>query len=210
MTARPFVAGAAKVVLEGTVGTHPWAVVLHSSYTGTAPTASFLNTVAAAISTAWGTSYKAQLSSSVVLTSVIITDLASALGAQGISSPGTAGTNANAAAGGNSAVLVTYPSSIRYRGGHPRSYLPPPPANQLATTSTISSTYITAVTTAWNAVLAPLFGTSGGGTTMAGQCAISYVTAKAPRTTPVVMPISQSAITVQPELGSQRRRIGRK
>lgn len=210
MPARPFVPGVAKVVLQGTVGTHPWAVVLHSSYTGTAPTASFLSTVAAAMGTAWGTSYKPEVSNSIVLTSVIITDLASALGAQGISSPNITGTNANSAAGGNSAVLVTYPSSIRYRGGHPRSYLPPPPGTSLQTTSTITSAYITAVTTAWNAVLAPLFGTSGGGTTMAGQCAISYVTAKAPRVTPVVMPISQNAITVQAELGSQRRRIGRK
>jgi hypothetical protein len=210
MPARPFVANVIKVALGGLIGSHNFAIILHSQYSGTVPTAAQLNTLAGDINTAWGASYKAEVSSAVVMNSVVITDLSSATGAQGVNSTAQTGTNAGGQIVGNSAVLCNYPSSIRYRGGHPRSYLPGPPDGSLATPSTITTGYQTALTTAWNAVLAPLFGTSIGTFTTAGQCAVSYVTALAPRVTPLVMPISQNAITIEINLASQRRRIGRK
>lgn len=210
MPARPFVANVCKVALGGLVGSHNFAIILHTQYSGTVPTAAQLNTLAGDINTAWGASAKGLFTSDVVLNSVVITDLSSATGAQGVNSTAQTGTDASTIIGGNTAILVNYPSSIRYRGGHPRSYLPPPPENVLATASTINTTYQGQVATGWNAVLAPLFGTSIGTFTTAGQCAVSYVTGLAPRTTPLVMPISQSAITVEVNLASQRRRIGRK
>lgn len=210
MPARPYVANVVKIAVEGTIGSHNFAIILHSQYSGSVPTAAELNTAATAMSALWTSGLKPYFSSTVVLSNIVITDLSSATGAQGVWGGTIAGTNAGAATGGNTAILVNYPSSIRYRGGHPRTYLPCPPDNNLATPSTLSAGAITEYTTGWNAFLAYLFGTSLGTTTLAGQCAVSYVTDKAPRVTPLVMPIAQNAITVEAGLASQRRRIGRK
>lgn len=210
MPARPYVPNVVKIAVEGTIGSHNFAIILHSQYSGSVPTAAELNTAATAMSALWSADVKASFSSTVILSSIVITDLSSATGAQGVWAGSIVGTNGGSATGGNTAVLVNYPSSIRYRGGHPRTYLPSPPDTWLASPSTLGSTYVTSYTTAWNAFLAYLFGTSLGTTTLAGQCAVSYVTAKAPRVTPLVMPIAQNAITVEANLASQRRRIGRK
>lgn len=210
MPARPFVANVLKVVYNGTVGPFNWAIVTHCSWSGTTPTAAILNALAADIHTAWAASMKPEIASSCVLSAITLTDLTNSSGAQGVVSPNEAGTNGGVCTAGNTAVLVTYPSSIRYRGGHPRTYLLPPIQSQLADDGHITTGFATAIATAWNAVLATYYGSSSGGTTLAGQCAVSYVTALAPRVTPLVMPIAQSSITVHTQLASQRRRIGRK
>lgn len=210
MPARPFVANVLKIAFAGTVGPYAWGIITHCSWSGTTPTATILNALAADIHTAWGASYKPEIASSCVLSSITLTDLTSALGAQGLVSPNEAGTNAGVCTAGNTSVLVTYPSSIRYRGGHPRTYLLPPIASQLLDDGHITTAFAGNIATAWNAVLATYYGSSSGGTTLAGQVAVSYVTALAPRVTPLVMPIAQNSITVHQQLASQRRRIGRK
>lgn len=210
MPARPFVANVCKCVFSGTISAHNFAIVTHFQYSGTAPTAAQLNTLAADFNSSWASDMSPLLVSNTILTAVTITDLASSLGAQGVAATARTGSNGGTTIGGNTSVLVNYPSSIRYRGGHPRSYLPAPPESELASASTISTGAQTSYTTAWNFVLSNMFGVSIGTFTTAGQCAVSYVTAGAPRVTPVVMPISQSAITVELQLASQRRRIGRK
>jgi len=150
------------------------------------------------------------LAPSIVLGSVVLTDLSSASGAQGIDTVNQAGSGGASCATGNACVLVTYPSALRYRGGHPRSYLPPPQINILADDAHITTAGATAWATGWGDVLTTLYGSTSGGTTLSGQCAVSYVTAKAERVTPVVMAIASGSASVKTQLASQRRRIGRK
>jgi len=141
---------------------------------------------------------------------LVLTDLSSSTGAQGIDTVNQAGTGTGGSATGNACVLVTYPSSIRYRGGHPRTYLPPPLTGILADDAHITTAGATAWATGWGDVLTTLYGSTSGGTTLAGQCAVSYRTGGAPRTDPLVMPIASGSASVKTQLASQRRRIGRK
>jgi hypothetical protein len=141
---------------------------------------------------------------------VTITDLTNALGNQGVASPNIAGTAASANTAQNAAILVNYPSSIRYRGGHPRSYYPGAASNTLADDTHWNSTLITNVGTYLTALQNDYNTLTSGGTTLAGQCAVSYVTAGAPRVTPLVMNIAPGSYTVEARIASQRRRIGRK
>lgn len=216
MTALPPVPGVLKVALRGVIGSHNWAVIMHQQWTGTGPNTGDLDTFATDIGTFWGAVMKGLFPSSVILETTQVTDLTSALGAQGNAAPAIAGTNAAAEISGNAAILVNYPSSFRYRGGHPRSYLPPGGQADLQTPSTWTSAFITSTTTAFGTFLNDLATYSSASFDCAGQCAVSYIWSDPPgtpgqrRTIPLVMPIATGAFTVEAEVASQRRRIGRK
>jgi len=210
MTARPYVPNVLKCEFEGTVGPFNFAIILHAGWSGTTPTAAILNALATDIVAGWTTGMKPLLAAATILGSVVLTDLSSSTGAQGIDTVNQAGTGTGGSATGNACVLVTYPSSIRYRGGHPRTYLPPPLTGILADDAHITTAGATAWATGWGDVLTTLYGSTSGGTTLAGQCAVSYRTGGAPRTDPLVMPIASGSASVKTQLASQRRRIGRK
>jgi hypothetical protein len=208
MPARPPVPNVFKIALQGTVGPYNWAIILHAGWSGTTPSTAACNGLAAIINNTWGTSMASLFTSSVILNSVTFTDLTSITGASGSSSTIKTGGASGTEVAGNTAVLVSYPSSFRYRGGHPRTYLPPPPVASLLNPSQLTTGAVTSFGTGWAAILADLIGSSSAGTTLTQQCAVSYFSGNVARTTPVVMPIS--SYTVQQRLASQRRRIGRK
>jgi len=210
MTARPFVANVVKIEYFGTTGFYNWAVIHHCNWSGASPSVAALDSFATTLGTLWGTDMKAEYGSALFLNTVTITDLTNALGNQGVASPNIAGTAASANTAQNAAILVNYPSSIRYRGGHPRSYYPGAASNTLADDTHWNSTLITNVGTYLTALQNDYNTLTSGGTTLAGQCAVSYVTAGAPRVTPLVMNIAPGSYTVEARIASQRRRIGRK
>lgn len=216
MPALPPVPNVVKVVLEGTNGGHNWANVMHAQWTGASPSNATLNTIAGDISASWGTNMKSLTTASCELTGVVVTDLTSNLGAQGSNPTVIAGTRTGGNIGGNAAVLVNFPSSFRYRGGHPRIYLVPGSDTDLASSSAWSSTFQGLVETGFAALQSTIATATTGGFSMAGQCAVSYysvaITPAPPhrRVTPLVMPIATGSFTVELELASQRRRIGRK
>lgn len=215
MPARPFVANVLKVALTGTIDPYNWACILHCQWSGTTPTATILNALANDVAAGWSAGLKAKMYTGITLSAVTLTDLTSGTGAQGLASTTPiVGTNAAVPVSANTSVLVTYPSSFRYRGGHPRTYLPSPAQGDTTDMAHLSNSAVTAWTTDFADLQNTLYGSSSGGTTLGGQCAVSYVystpTPGTPRTTPLVMPIAQGAFTVHSELASQRRRIGRK
>jgi hypothetical protein len=211
MPARPPVAGVCKVELEGTVGSHNWACVFHVQYSGGPPSGTDLDTFAAIIGANWVSAMTAQSPATVVLGTVTVTDLASSMGAQGVALVNTPGSNGSSGTiAGNAAVLINYPSSFRYRGGHPRTYLPPPPDDFLLNPSQLTTGAVGNINAAFATLQSSFFGTTVSTTTFTNQCAVSYVTAGSPRVTPVVMPIGSGSYTVVQQLASQRRRIGRK
>lgn len=210
MPARPFVPNVLKVEWFGTTGFYNWAVIHHCSWSGTSPSVAALDSFAATLGALWGADIKTYYAPSTVLETVTLTDLTSALGNQGLANPNTAGSSANIGSPANAAVLVNYPSSIRYRGGHPRSYWPAGNYAALVDDTHWTSAFITQMETFMTALQNDYNTLTSGGTTLAGQCAVSYVTALAPRVTPLVMPIAPGSYTVVARVASQRRRIGRK
>ncbi len=210
MPARPYVANVLKVEWTGTTGYYNWAVIHHCSWSGATPVSATLASFATTLAGLWSSDMKAYYNAATVLNSVIMTDLTSATGAQGLDSPNIAGTNADMGTAANAAVLVNYPSSIRYRGGHPRSYWPAPCYGELTDDTHWTAGFITAVGTFTAAVQNDYSTLTVSSTNLTGMCAVSYYTAKALRATPYVMAISNGAYTVVSRIASQRRRIGRK
>jgi hypothetical protein len=109
-------------------------------------------------------------------------------------------------------VLVDYPVSLRYRGGHPRTYIVGGGDGDLDTAgsdwSAWNSSFTTAVATSWAAFISGIEAITVGSTVMGTQCCVRYINAGAPLVAPIVLPLA--SFSVQTQLASQRRRIGRK
>jgi hypothetical protein len=159
---------------------------------------------------------KSVFTSDIILTQTTVTDLTSSTGAQGVDSTSETGSNGGTLVAGNAAILINFPSSFRYRGGHPRVYLPPGAETDLVNSANWSTAKVTSVQTAFAGLQTAIATSTSGSFSLAGQCAVSYystaVTPAPPhrRVTPLIMPIATGAFTVEAEVASQRRRIGRK
>lgn len=108
-------------------------------------------TWANAIATSWGAHMMAQLSNALSLTSTVLTDLSSASAPQAISTTSSTGSLAGVATSGATAIVMKKKIARRYRGGHPRMYIPGPSSGQLATEQTWAAGYIASVNTAFAA-----------------------------------------------------------
>lgn len=212
----PVVAGVLKVVISGTIGTYNWANVYHCQYTGGPPDVADLNTFTTALATSWNTNMAPNAQTDVLLTKVTATDLASTSGSEGVWSGSHAGTNSGQINAANVSILVDFPSSYRYRGGHPRAYIVPGSAPNLTDAAHWDTTIVANVLTGIKVLLGLFYTSSYSSFSASGQCAVSYVnkvinpTPPYRRTTPLVMPIAQNTMSVISEVASQRRRIGRK
>jgi hypothetical protein len=127
---------------------------IYFSYTGAGPSVADLNTLAATISAAWNTNISPQQNAGAVLTSIQLTDLASATGAQSVVTVNRVGTLAGVAVPAATAMIIKFRIARRYRGGHPRFYLVGRVVADEATYSTWSSASGASVATAWAAFIA--------------------------------------------------------
>lgn len=93
-------------------------------YAGTAPTTAQLNTFAAGIESAWVTHLQSFAFTDVTLTEVTVTDLSSAFAAVGHATTGHTGTNSGVPLPANAAFIIKFLQDRRYRGGHPKVFLP--------------------------------------------------------------------------------------
>lgn len=119
----PPVPNVVSIKLQGTTPGEIWENILHVQYSGTVPGAAVLAAYATQIRNNWSGNIAGLCPSPIVLTQVVVTDLNSVSGAQGVNVTIAAGTRGDDVIGSNSAMLVSYPVGVRYRGGHPRSYL---------------------------------------------------------------------------------------
>jgi hypothetical protein len=94
-----------------------------TQYSGPPPSAANLQTYASAIANSWNTNVASLCPAPIVLATIVVTDLNSNSGAQAVVPAVHPGTRGDEMIGANTAMLVSYPVSLRYRGGHPRSYL---------------------------------------------------------------------------------------
>lgn len=208
-----------KVFLEGATDAsdrYKWGNVLHFEYSGTAPSNTVCGTIATAISAAWGSHVASLAPSPTALTTVTVTDLTSTTAGEGQWLGSVAGTRGDDSIPANAAVLISYPSALRYKGGHPRNYLYVLGNADLTGSSTWTPT--AEVTTHWQAFLTAVLAAGSSGTVISQFCSVRYHGKFLPNggpphyylTTPLVNVIPISTATAQAEIASQKRRVGRR
>lgn len=113
-----------RVAISGTNQTMPFQNVIHMRYAGAAPDVTALNGLCTAMLSAWSTNFGPLCQAGVALTGAIAQDLTNAAAAQGGATSSAAGTRTGTAMPVNIALCATWRINLRYRGGHPRTYLP--------------------------------------------------------------------------------------
>jgi hypothetical protein len=136
------------------------------SYSGSAPSASDLDTFCAALYADWITSMIGLSGATVELQGIEATDLTTVTSAQGSHFDGNAGTRTGHPVPIDAAVVTSYKISRRYRGGHPRGYWPFGVSEDLENAQKWGSAFadeVSASYTAWRDALRT-HGWSGAGT----------------------------------------------
>lgn len=190
-------------------------------YTGAAPTAADMVSLAGTMESLWNTNFKPLAGTWVTLTECIAQDLSSSSAAIGTNSTTSTGTLSGSPLTAETAVLVNYVIARRYRGGKPRTYWPIGQPSNLTTAERWSAGAVTGFQTAVNAISTGLAAvTFSGGGTLNSQVNVSYylgftsyqnpvtgrwINAPKVRATPVVDNITSSVVSAIP--GSQRRRM---
>lgn len=212
----PPVPGVIKVTIGGNYGPHPWANVLHWRYSGQIPTSTTLAQLTINAGTSWSINMAPRCPSHITLTLITATDLSSATGAFGENIANVPGTRGDDTLTGNAAMLVTYPVPLRYRGGHPRTYLAVGGNADDSDASDWSGAFVIEVQNAWRAFTQSIGTSSIGGTVFGNQCAVSYNGKYKPIVPPTNYPApeildfgSPGPGTCHGQVASQRRRIGR-
>jgi hypothetical protein len=202
----PDAPGIVRVRVAGSVDTEVFNNIFHLQYTGGAPTTANLNAVCAAVLTAWQTNFKALCPASVVLSGADAQDLTTALSATGAATDTTAGTRSGTAFPNSVAACITWKINVRYRGGHPRTYLPAGVLADLQSGNRWTDAFVSAADTAAAAFLTAMNAISVGGSTYKMVC-LSYVRAGVQLGSPVPYLIQSALVDHRPD--SQRRRMGR-
>jgi hypothetical protein len=211
-----------KVVLEGFVDTSSadtlWANVLHFSYSGTAPTNATCTALGTSIAGEWNTHVASLCPSPTTLQVVTVTDLTSPTSGEGealVLFPGSRGDDSIPA---NAALLISYPSVLRYKGGHPRQYLYVLGNADLQGATNWSTAGTAEVQTHWQAFLTGCVGLTASGCSLTEFVSVRYRGKFLPNggpphyylTTPLVNPIPATSAIARQQMASQRGRIERR
>lgn len=189
---------------------------IHFAYTGTVSSGD-LSTLLASINSAWTTALAPHFHAGTRVLSISGNDLGSTSGAQAVNITGANGTNSTGPAltSGACAVLGEK-TSLKYKGGHGRIYLPAGTTTDLTDNNTWSTTFTAALATAWQTFLNDIVVPAAIGTITQsvlhryGLTATSPVVYKpqqrksVPLTNPFTTPIT--SFSTNPQVGSQRRR----
>lgn len=212
MPALPAVPGVIKFTVEGaTDGGGAWVNVLHWSYSGTAPTGATLNSFCSSLLTAWGTQFAPTMHANRTILKTTAIDLTSSTSASGEASDTLPGTRTGAFPPASASVIVSKLIARRYRGGHPRSYIPAGVNEDMDDAGTWTTALAVAVDGAYNSVATTLAALAVGGTNLDLEACVSYyITDGTPpvahrRTTPLVEPVT--GILVRTAIGTQRKRL---
>lgn len=217
----PPIANMLRVVISGEIDNedvYPWANVLHFGYTGTPPSNATCAAIAGFVATAWSAHMAAECPSPTTLTKVTVTDLTSDTAGEGEDLTTVAGTRGDDGIPANAAGLITYPSSLRYKGGHPRTYLYVGGNADFEGSAKWSTAFTAEFLAHWIAFLNACLTISTSGTSVNSFNSIRYYGKFLPNSgppryrldTPVVNTIVPGTATSQQEIASQRRRIGRR
>lgn len=164
----PSVSGGLKVLTKWVAGLDRVALSrFFLTYSGVAPTAADLITLADVFVTSWTTNVAPFFHPQNGIENVEITDLSSPTGAVGESTTGpVAGSRAGTILPGATCVLANYGLTRRYRGGHPRTYIPAFTQSDLDDEQDWDSASLIAFLPAWTDYMDSAVGSmwAGGGT----------------------------------------------
>lgn len=139
-----------RISLSGLQQGRPWANIIHLQYTGTAPSNSVLDTLCTQISTLWNTTLGTLINTQTSLRQIVAQDLTTSSSGTGTFVGNLAGTRAGTFYTPDQvAACITWKTALRWRGGHPRTYLP----GQLASDITNGSLWASAYQTTANAAI---------------------------------------------------------
>lgn len=147
---------------------------LHFSYTGTAPSSAQLESFAATVLTAFGAALATHAGDNKTFASLDAADLTSPTSAVASVTGATTGTLTGGAIPASTAFLMSAVVARRYRGGHPRSYLPLGDDSKINNDNTWASAFITAVETAWAGFTTAVEGAGWAGAGTINPCNVSY------------------------------------
>lgn len=143
--------GVALARISGTMGVNPWAIVLHW-YAGvsSAWTQSQINALNQSIQSRWPTTMSSLFPVPVVVTQLAAADLTDATDRSNIlANLNIPGTGTGSLLSNASCVMINYKINSRFRGGHPRTYLPSPATTQTTNGDTWTTAYVTSINNAW-------------------------------------------------------------
>lgn len=194
----------------GSIGTQIFANIFHCFYTPSSSplTAAQVAQAAQLINNAWPGNMVPLMTSDRKGVEVVATDLAPG-GLKYTNSTFTQGTRTGTGVPANVAAVLDFNSSApRYRGGHPRMSFPGGAESDMTDSQHWSTSFQTALATAWTNASGMMFNVSlTGGATTGSQCVVSYHSGKALRPTPLAFSIN--SYSVRPLIGTIRRRVGR-
>lgn len=206
MPALPDAPAIVRVRVVGSVNGSVFNNIFHLQYSGSAPSVANLNALCTDVLTAWQTNFKSLVPSTVVLASADAQDLTNSSAAAGSATDTTAGTRAGTPLPNSIATCITWHINNRYRGGHPRTYLPGPCIADVTGGNRYTDAYVTAADAAAAAFLAALNAIAVGGSTYKMVC-LSYHRSKVALAVPVPYTIQSGLVDHRPD--SQRKRMGK-
>lgn len=211
MPALPDAPAALKVQVFGSYGPANWANVMYLQFSAAGnPTTADLNS----LSTQFMTAYQLLgnlMHTTCSVSQVTITDVSSRTGNQGTAVTGFAGIKAGTALPASVAICLTKTIARRYRGGHPRMYLPGQVTADTQDSRTWNTTATAAALTRANLFYAQVNGLT---TATSGLCKlanVSYWFTSPPKTPPQLRPVPLveliTGFKVDNRIDSQRRRL---
>jgi hypothetical protein len=190
----------------GTYNSAPWNNIFHLQYTGGAPSVANLNTLCGSFLSAYASNLLPLCNPLVVLASADAQDLTNAGAAQGSATNTSPGTRTGTALPTSACAVISWKINNRYRGGHPRTYVPAGNTADLLLGRNWTDTFVTAANAAANAFLSAINALTTGAITYKLIC-LSYTRNKIALNPPVPYTI-QSGL-VDHRLDTQRDRLGK-
>lgn len=208
----PPAANILRTAISGLKSLEPWANVLHFAWSGATPTVANLHTVAVDIANLWNTYMAPRQTSDTAMTGIKLTDLTTSMGAQTEDPFAVYGTNGEDPIPNQVCVLVDYPVALRYRGGHPRTYVVAGGDGDLTPGSgnwnQWNDSFLAAMGTSWQDFTDGVSAISVGGTNIDLLKGIRYVHAGI--YLPVPIQLDLPSFTIGQVVATQRRRTGRR
>lgn len=220
MSNNPPPANVLRCAISGTTqALYQWGSRFFISYSGTTPDTSDCEIVANKIITEWTSQFVPLTYAGIVLTAATVTDLSSDTGANYESTTSEAGTRSGSGLPDDVAMNVSFKISRRYRGGHPKIFLPLGVNGDLTDAAHWGSTFLGEVNSAWGSFMSGILAVTGLGTTLVNHVNVSFYSGyltvgpgvngklKYPpkaRTTALIDQVT--AHDAQAEIASQRRR----
>lgn len=209
MVALPFASAVLKVAVRGTIQGTGWVNTFHVKYTGTAPSAADLTTFANALAPI----YKNRLmtgtqSTGSTMVGIDVTDLSAETSPKVTTTQSQAGNVAGTALPAGSSIVISWNIQRRYRGGHPRTYVPGLTITSLnsSNSSQVSAAQISTLGAGASGFISDVAALTVGTASCKLVC-LSYYQGRALRGTPQTFDITGAA--VHSRMDSQRRRLGK-